>query len=563
MDSQPIAIYQVLPRLYGNTKENCEPGGTIEQNGCGKLNDFTMPRLRAIKKAGYTHIWYTGIIEHATQTDYSAYGIKRDNARVVKGRAGSPYAIKDYYDVAPDLACDVSQRMKEFEALVARTHEAGLRVIIDFVPNHVARSYASDAKPAGVEDLGAADDTALAFSPQNNFYYIPDKALDTSLLPPPTDNTTPAYEEYPAKASGNDVFTERPSAFDWYETVKLNYGVDYLHGHTRHFHPTPSTWQKMLSILRYWAAKGVDGFRCDMAEMVPVEFWGFATQQIKKEFPDIKFIAEVYNPQLYRSYLYDGGFDFLYDKVGLYDTLREIVCGYVPAAALTQCWQALGDIRAHMLHFVENHDEQRMASHQVCGSALKAWPAFVVAALFDAGPLMVYAGEEFGEKAEDAEGFSGSDGRTTIFDYWSVPSLRRNALGCLTEEERLLQKQYNRIVKLKSATEALLSGEMYDLMYVHGKGSDGVNPQCHYLFARGTKDEAVIVAVNFSDLQAEIQVQVPRHAFEFFGWTEELGQCTNLLTHRFRREHLKPDSPIGMTLPPLGCQVWRFRKTEK
>ena len=323
-----MTIYQVFTRLFGNDKANCIPNGTKQQNGCGLMQDFTAKALEQIRALGCTHIWYTGIIEHASKTDYSAIGIPADNPDVVKGEAGSPYAIRDYYDVDPDLAKDVSKRIREFELLVDRTHKAGLKVIIDFVPNHVARQYHSDAKPKGVRDLGEDDDTTLPYSPDNNFYYLSEPLCLDNILQGST------YQEIPAKATGNDRFTSMPSKNDWYETVKLNYG--------------PNTYHKMLDILMYWASKGIDGFRCDMAEMVPVEFWEWALPQVKKTYPEIIFIAEVYNPNLYRDYIHRGHFDYLYDKVGLYDTLLN-VCRGQSTQSITSCWQSVDDIRGKML----------------------------------------------------------------------------------------------------------------------------------------------------------------------------------------------------------------------
>ena len=342
--SQKIIIYQVFTRLFGNKTTTLQNNGSIKENGCGKMADFTAKALDEIKHLGATHIWYTGIIEHATQTDYSAYGIQKDHPAVVKGKAGSPYAIKDYYDVDPDLAVKVEHRMKEFENLVNRTHKAGLKMIIDFVPNHVARQYHSDQKPEGVEDLGARDNKGKGFDPQNNFYYIPGEPLHLDNL-----NVSPKdYQESPAKATGNDVFSAWPGQNDWYETIKLNYGVDYCNGHTCCFDPIPDTWKKMLDILCFWAAKGIDGFRCDMAEMVPVEFWGWAIPQVKALHPSIIFIAEVYNPAEYRNYIFQGHFDYLYDKVGLYDTLRAVSSGFTSAGNITSCWQQVDDIQNHI-----------------------------------------------------------------------------------------------------------------------------------------------------------------------------------------------------------------------
>ena len=338
-----------------NDKTTNKYNGSIDENGCGKFNSFTNKALKEIKNLGITHVWYTGIIEHATQTDYSAFGIKKDHEAVVKGKAGSPYAIKDYYDVDPDLAINVDNRMAEFESLVKRTHANDLKVLIDFVPNHVARQYYSDVKPAGVADLGENDNPEWAFSPLNNFYYIPNQ-----LFKPQFDVAD--YWEFPAKATGNDQFTASPTQNDWYETVKLNYGVNYLEGNQKQFNPIPLTWFRMRDILLFWAGKKVDGFRCDMAEMVPVEFWGWVISQVKQQYPDILFIAEVYNPAEYRSYIVDGKFDYLYDKVGLYDMLRNITSRNYPVRELTNSWQSLGGLENRMLNFLENHDEQRIGS---------------------------------------------------------------------------------------------------------------------------------------------------------------------------------------------------------
>ena len=412
--NEKIIIYQVFTRLFGNDCRTCKPWGDKVTNGCGLMNDFTPRSLQQIRQLGATHIWYTGIIEHATQSDNSIYGIRSvGHPGVVKGMAGSVYAISDYYDVDPDLATSKLARMEEFENLVKRTHKAGLKAIIDFVPNHVARQYHSDVAPAGTEDLGAGDNQNLGFSPRNNFYYLPGQELHAH------DFDLKGYHEYPAKATGNNNFSAWVGRGDWYETVKLNYGVDYIHNSGNHFDPIPDTWHKMLDILLFWAAKGIDGFRCDMAEMVPVEFWHYAIAKVKEQFPDIIFIAEVYNPDEYRNYIHTGGFDYLYDKVGLYDTLRNVICGYAGAAEITQCWQRIDDIRPHMLNFLENHDEQRLASEFFAGDAEKGRAALIVSACMGTNPMMIYFGQELGERGMDEEGFSGRDGRTTIFDYWT------------------------------------------------------------------------------------------------------------------------------------------------
>ena len=217
MKRKKIVIYQTLPRLFGNDNNYCQNNGNIAENGCGKMGDFTAKALNEIKKLGATHVWYTGIIEHATQTCYRRYNIRPDHPAIVKGKAGSPYAIKDYYDIDPDIAGDIPGRMLEFENLVARTHSKGLKVIIDFVPNHVARQYNSDAKPEGVVDLGADDDSSYAFSPYNNFYYIPHTQLHGQF--DMKGDATEPYYEFPAKATGNNRFDAYPTINDTQKTT--------------------------------------------------------------------------------------------------------------------------------------------------------------------------------------------------------------------------------------------------------------------------------------------------------------------------------------------------------
>ena len=534
-------IYQIFTRLYGACQPaNNLPNGTIADNGVAKFNEFTADTLQRIKDYGFTHVWFTGVLEHATQTNYTRYGIHLDHPWIVKGRAGSPYAIKDYFDVDPDLAEDVPNRMAEFEALLERTHKAGLKFVIDFVPNHVARSYHSDAAPKGFEDLGAGDDEELAFTPRNNFYYCWGEPLHTENFIEAEQGGVP-YLEYPAKATGNDVFHAWPNRNDWYETVKLNYGVDYNGGGAQHFDPIPSTWQKMTDILLFWASKGVDAFRCDMAEMVPVAFWHYAIAQVKAKY-DVQFIAEVYNPNEYRNYIHHGGFDYLYDKVGLYDTLRAVICQHTSAAAITNAWQNTDDIKEHMLYFLENHDEQRIASDFFCGDAQKAIPGLVVAACMGNNPLMIYARQEIGEKGMDAEGFSGKDGRTTIFDYWSVPSLRKlssishslkskNSPNLvLTGKELSLYQDYQHILRLRNENQALSEGLFYDLMYVNYDGTEGFDCHRQYAFLRKTKDELLFCVANFSDNAIKCGVRIPAHAFDFLSIPSGEYSATDLIS---------------------------------
>ena len=548
--SNKLIIYQVFTRLYGNRNTTRKEYGTIEENGCGKLNDFTPTTLKHIREMGVSHIWYTGVIRHATMTDYSAYGIPRQHPAVVKGRAGSPYAITDYYDIDPDLATDVSQRMQEFEALVERTHQAGMKVIIDFVPNHVARQYHSICKPEGVKDLGEEDNPQNGFDPQNNFYYCPGQRF-TPYFDLYHGETEPYFEE-PAKATGNDCFHNAPGMNDWYETVKLNYGLDYYAGRVGHFSPIPNTWDKMTDILLFWASKGIDGFRCDMAEMVPAAFWHWATDKVKFRYPKMLFIGEVYNPAEYRNYL-AAGFDYLYDKVGMYDTLREVICGGQSTHAITGAWQQTDDIRNHMLYFLENHDEQRVASGFFAGTGSKGIPGLVVSALLQQNPLMIYAGQEYGERGMDKEGFSGHDGRTTIFDYWSVDTLVRAATRKLTAEEKALKKIYNKVCQIAVTEKAAVDGACFDLMYVNG------HLHRQYAFIRKAGSEMLLVVANFDELPVRIDVTIPAHAFDFLKIKEKNATTIELLSDKKGKITLKRDGAIPLELEPLGAVVLKFK----
>ena len=561
--NEKIIIYQVFTRLFGNGNIRCKKNGTIEENGCGKMADFTIKALNEIKNLGATHIWYTGVIEHATQTNYSRYGIRPDHPAVVKGKAGSPYAIKDYYDVDPDMANSIPDRMKEFENLVKRSHKAELKVIIDFVPNHVARQYQSDAKPKDVVDLGENDDKNMAFSPNNNFYYIPGQTLQGEI-----DlhyNAPEPYVENPAKATGNDKFDAYPSVNDWYETIKLNYGVDYMNGRYGHFDPVPDTWNKMLDILLFWASKDIDGFRCDMAEMVPVEFWGWAIPQVKEQYPHLIFIAEVYNPYEYRNYLFNGKFDYLYDKVGLYDTLRALTCGHDSATNIPFRWQSLSGIEKRMLNFLENHDEQRIASDFFAGNGFKAIPAMTISACMNTNPVMIYFGQEFGEPGMDEEGFSGKDGRTTIFDYWTVDTIRRWRNGGkfdgknLTASEKKLQNFYTTLLNLCNKEKAIREGEFFDLTYANLEGCY-FNEHKQYAFFRKASKELLLIIVNFDQSPAAPNVMIPTHAFEYLGIPfKESYKAKDLLTGNTENLTMAPDQRTQILLEGYGAKILKIK----
>ena len=579
--NQKMVVYQMFTRLFGNILTKNARYGTPEENGVGTFGDINDRALQGIRELGATHVWYTGVIEHAVLHDYQQYGISLDDADVVKGRAGSPYAIKDYYDVNPDLAQDVPNRIREFEDLVKRTHANDLKVLIDFVPNHVARFYQSDAKPDSVQDFGAQDDTEQAFAPNNNFYYIvgqpfqvPRDYVTLGDHPFPTKDGT--FDENPAKATGNDQFTAQPTVDDWFETVKLNYGVDYLNNRQSYFDPIPDTWFKMLDILLYWADKQVDGFRCDMAEMVPVEFWEWVIPKVKEQYPDLVFVAEIYNPNAYRTYINQGGFDYLYDKVQLYDTLRAVVEERGTVGHVTEIWQFLRGINHNMLRFLENHDEQRIASRFFAGDPVKAQPAMVITALLYTSPVMIYFGQEVGEPGGADEGFSGDDGRTTIFDYWGVPEHQkwvndhRYDGGRLSEEQQQLRLFYQRLLNL-SHEEAIAEGALYDLYPHNYNHTQGFTDQV-YAFLRFTDSQKLLVVTNLDAKHGQrFALKIPRTALQAMNLSEEdtyelrdIFQSDTTLT--FQGDEVvvsEGDSGISLTLAPLQSFVFTITSQQK
>ncbi len=527
-----VIIYQMLPRLWGNIGGKNIKNGTLKDNGCGKFSSIDTISLEYLRSLGVSHVWYTGIIRHATAEDSD--GCTPSSADWVKGRAGSPYSITDYYDVNPYLADEPENRMEEFHKLVERTHAAGLKVIIDFVPNHVARDYgrfaAAHPAPTGMAALGESDDKSAHWKDSNDFFYYP--GIPLAL---PIQNQT--YMEMPAMASGNS-YTSSPGVNDWYDTIKLN----YCDTHTE-------TWEKMYDIVNFWAGQGVDGFRCDMVELVPPAFFKWLISRIKKDRPELLFVAEVYQKTLYSKYIREIGFDLLYDKSGIYDTLRAIVeknakDSGVPvedwqsAKRITWNWQSLGDLQPYMLNFLENHDEQRFASDFFGCDARNSYAALYTALYLNNAPFMLYAGEEVGERGMDNEGFSGRDGRTSIFDWWAPSSLTRlykyihGEKEALAPEEESMLDTYRKALKFAAEDNAVSKGTVYDLCYCN-YASDGFNPDRHFAFLRDFEDETLLIVCNFSKNDAEMRISIPEHAFNWMKMpeSEEFNHTTPVSVH--------------------------------
>ncbi|RKD85134.1 glycosidase [Mangrovibacterium diazotrophicum] len=588
-EGKPV-VYQVFTRLFGNTNTTNKPWGTIEENGVGKFADFTDRALDSIKAMGVTHIWYTGVPHHAVICDYTAYGIDNDDPDVVKGRAGSPYAVKDYYNVDPDLAIDPAKRMEEFEALIERTHRHGMKVIIDIVPNHVARNYHSISKPEGVADFGENDDTSVEYKRDNNFYYIPGEAFQVPVAgngyKPLGGEENPLsdgkFEEYPAKWTGNGSRKAQPDINDWYETVKVNYGVrpdgtpdfdslpagyDTL-SYQIHFNywkdkDVPNSWIKFRDIALFWLDRGVDGFRYDMAEMVPVEFWSYMNSSIKMKNPDAFLLAEVYNPSLYRDYIRLGKMDYLYDKVELYDTLKHIMQGHGSTDHIAPIQDGLADIEHHMLHFLENHDEQRIASPEFAGSAEKGKPAMVVSTCISTSPTMLYFGQDVGEPAAGDAGF-GSASRTTIFDYWGVLAHQRWMNGGAfdggqsTPQEKELHQFYRTLLRF-SSTSTALNGNYREIHSFNRENTPGYNDKV-FSFVRWKDNDRVIIICNFSDSETySFELKLDTRTIE--DWHLVDGDCalTDVLTndgeHRLNVTNNK--AQINVVLKPLQSFIFQ------
>lgn len=555
-----MIVYQLFPRIFTNSNPAPSRFGSLEENGSGKLNDITPKVLESLRHLGINTLWLTGVIEHATKTDFSQFGIEKDHPAVVKGEAGSPYAIKDYYDVDPAIADDVPNRIKELQAAIDRIHSAGMKVIIDFVPNHTARNYHSDKAPEGVEDFGKNDDITKFFSPNNNYYYIPNQSFSPSI---DLESPEGSYMEFPAKATGNDCFSAFCSEFDWYETAKLNYGHDYGN-HSDHFNPVPDTWKKMLHILEYWVSLGVDGFRCDMVFMVPLPFWHWVIPKMKKEWPNVFFIGEIYDVAQYRPFIEYGCFDYLYDKVNLYDTLVGIEKYNVSAAKLTDCWKTVDGLGNKMLNFLENHDEVRFASSEFAGNPERVVPYLIVSSMISKGPFMIYYGQELGERGEDNEGFAGLNHRTSIFDYWSLDTLRRwYAHGnCsdsgLLPNEKWLRDFYGKVLRMCNNQSSIREGEFFDLMYVNLQNPD-FDPHSLFSWLRYDDDEALLIVCNFSREDKELKINIPVLAFEMAQLQEGPINCNDLLWKTEVRTKLRQDCAMELSVKSSSALIIPLR----
>ena len=572
-------VYQVFTRLFGNKNTTNKPWGTIEENGVGKFNDFTDKALKEIKDLGVSSIWYTGVPHHALVRDYTSIGISNDDPEVVKGRAGSPYAVKDYYNVNPDLAVNPANRLQEFEALIARTHKAGMKVIIDIVPNHIARKYEGKSNPNGIKDFGADDDVSVEYKRDNNFYYIPNTRFEIPDAGKPLNGESNPlidgkFEEFPAKWTGNGSRLAKPDKNDWYETVKVNYGIrpdgskDFpelpagfdTKSYQEHFDfwkdkNVPNSWIKFRDIALYWTAKGVDGFRYDMAEMVPVEFWSYMNSAIKVKNPDAFLMAEVYNPNEYRNYIRLGKMDYLYDKVETYDHLKAVIQGKTWPDGLTDIQHRMTDIEHHMLKFLDNHDEQRLASPEFAGTPEKGKPLMVVSATISTAPTMIYFGQEVGEAGNENAGF-GTHSRTSIFDYIGVPNHQRWMNGGkfdggqLSQGEKELRDFYKRLLNFSINSSALM-GNFQEIQTANRNITPGYDIAI-YSYTRWSDTQKLIVVTNFYSLaSSNFELRIPADIIQKWNLKDGTYTITDQLYHK-KTTQLKVENGEGKAQISIG-----------
>lgn len=551
--TRPV-IYQLLVRTFGNTNQTRKINGTLAENGSGKFNDINEAALVSLKDMGFTHVWLTGVLEQASGTAYP--GRPADAPDILKGIAGSPYAIRDYFDVCPDYAVEPEKRLEEFKELLDRCRTHGLQVIIDFVPNHVARSYHSDVRPEFT--FGAGDRHDVFFDPDNHFYYLgpndpgggPPLKLPTAGMPGCDGLFAPETEF--GRVTGNNVISWAPSINDWYETVKLNYGHDFTKGRATEELPdmdaalseVPKTWRTMDGILAYWQEMGVGGFRCDMAHMIPMEFWRWAVKRARCRDEDVFFSAEAYDNDPAKltdkdvlDELLDAGFNAVYDQPTY--RLLEAVYHAGKWANDLDSLTFTGKKFHESLRYAENHDEVRIASPKTWGGLGMKTGKPVSAVLFcmGRGAVMLYNGQEVGEPAVGSEGFSGDNARTTIFDYWSMPEFSKWVNGGkynggeLSAEQKALRAWYGKLLHaIKSP--AFTQGEFYGLNHANlgnpkfGRVGDET-ASGHWLYAFIRHDpatgESYLIVANFhgSETLRDVKVDIPRNAWEFMNRTDQ------------------------------------------
>jgi glycosidase len=578
-------IYQLFVRLFGNRKGGDRLNGTLATNGCGKFNDIDERVLLSLKEMGFTHLWLTGVLDQASGTSHPHR--PADDPALLKGIAGSPYAIRDYFDVSADYAVDPARRREEFRELVDRCHAYGMGVFIDLVPNHVARSYRSQVRP----DLsfGEEDDPTVFFARDNHFFYL--RPGDPGGGPPlrlPTTDAPCEKESLFGRVTGNNQITWSPSIHDWYETVKLNYGHDFTTGRDTSHLPgadasikeVPRTWRVMDEVIAYWQGMGVDGFRVDMAHMIPVEFWRWSLKRCRERNPAAYIFGEAYDSDPMKltsgdvlEALLEAGFDAVYDHP-MYKTVKAI---YESGAWANDLDSLTFSPTFHrVVRYAENHDEVRIASPLNWGGVGMAAgrPATAVLHGMGRGPVMIYNGQEVGEPALAKMGFGGGDGRTSIFDYGRMPEMVKWQMGSLTLEQQDLREWYGKLLRLMGEP-AFTRGDFYGLNHANKENPffgriDDEAVSGHWLYAFLRRDaetgQAFLIAANFHPTRVleGVRIRIPSHAREWLGVDSEgkwqlVERLEDQQTIAVSAE-LAEDEGVGpFEVPALSARIFEFQ----
>lgn len=549
-------IYQLFVRHFSNMESHGVEGGSRNSNGCGTFNGITDKALREISRMGFTHVWLTGVLRHATQTSYP--NLPAQPKSIVKGLAGSPYAVVDYFDVDPDLASGPERRMEEFVALVKRCRSVGLVPLMDFIPNHVSRAYRVND---GIhDDFGKGDDVHTFFAPNQGYFYLTSNCLGDG---PPLRLPDGVFdgELTFGRVTGNNSISWHPSQSDWYETVKLNYGYNFMAGFsslrllpnwTSPKQRVPKTWQIMDDVLSFWQDKGIGGFRCDMAQMIPMAFWKWAISRARVRLSDVFFMAEAYNDHMKTTpddpceALLDAGFNAVYDS-GCYHLAQNIYTENNWANDFDGLFRSNPKYMTHGVRYVENHDETRLCSPLSWrGVGSTVFPAIITLVYASgSGPVLVYNGQEVGEKAEGPGGFGGHDGRTSIFDYTCLPQLQewvadgRFDANLLPKDSFRVRDFHCRLLPLMQHS-ALARGDFYGLNWANMKNTTfGREPQedtsGHWVYAmlrHDAHDKTTVLVVG--NLSPEINfynlhISIPQHAFGWCGILTDQVRLKNLM----------------------------------
>jgi glycosidase len=562
-------IYQVPVRTYA--------ARGMGRQLAGQFNALTAERLDEIKDLGVDYLWLTGVLEHASrdQTDPD----------VVKGEAGSYYAIYDNWDVSAQ-----SGSMADFEALIDRAHDAGLRVIIDFVANHTARMHRTDVLCKQHLDFGRQDRTDAFFHRDNNYYYITDDSFT-----PPTQNDVDGADgvfdtdifaagvqlENPARVTGNDIVSANPASQDWFETVKLNYGYD-IQSRQAHYNPRPRTWMQMLDVAQYWVEKGVDGFRVDFAHAVPIEFWRYFASELRRVQPSVFLLAEAYEsdqrmrlPGFSYHAMLEAGFDSVYNSEMYWAMHNQVVRPGTMRNANPMRSPAMNDNilrRGFMFtQYMENHDEMRAASRHFAPwvgdreQRSRLGLAYTTYLGLTPGHLMLHGGQELQEDASVFGGYAGDNGRSSIFDFVYQSQTRTWLHGTRPQWMIDFRNKYKRLLELKEEPAFAKPHSYEHPSFIDLDGANWFKEESKWIasYVRFDGDDAYLVVANGDPFVAHMATVhfTSQENHDQLGVLTALGIRNDASRYRFREVFARPGFvPRDPAVSGEGVPGWTLYK---